>query len=117
MVFLDKHFDGNFTTIKTDELSVNKSSVTLPQNEVMGMTSALLGLQRKHKSWLYLEAASQSEGAGQSACCSPSGSASHMTRTGETGFCYSGPDSPGGGRPTNTEARERKSCVDVNDAK
>lgn len=50
---------------------------------------------------IYLEAVSQIGGAGQSACClcSLNGSVSHMTHTGEGGFCYSGLGSLGGGRP------------------
>ncbi len=49
----------------------------------------------------YLEVVSQIGGAGQSACClcSLNGSVSHMTHTGEEGFCYSGLGSLGGDRP------------------
>lgn len=51
---------------------------------------------------VYLEVVSQIGGAGQSACClcSLNGSVSHMTHTGEGGFCYSGLGSLGGGKPT-----------------
>lgn len=50
---------------------------------------------------VYLEVVSQIGGAGQSACClcSLNGSVSHMTHTGEGGFCYSGLGSLGGGKP------------------
>lgn len=55
---------------------------------------------------LYLEVVSQIGGADQSACCPSSlnGSVSHMTHTGEGGFCYSGLGSLGGGKP---ESRRR----------
>ena len=52
----------------------------------------------------YLGVASQIGGAAQSAycLCSQNESASHMTRTGEGGFCCSGLGSLGGGKPTDT---------------
>lgn len=72
-------------------------------NEAMGMTS-----QNKE---VYLEVVSQIGGAGQSACClcSLNGSVSHMTHTGEGGFCYSGLGSLGGGKPKSRN-RERWRC-------
>lgn len=63
----------------------------------------------KHVKRSYLEAASRIVGAGQSACCpsSPSGSASHMTHTGEEGFCYSGQGSLGGGKPAQKQTSRK----------
>lgn len=81
--------------------------------EVMEMTSSLAEAESTKKricAWVYLEVVSQIGGAGQSACClsAPSGSVSHMTHTGEGGFCYSGLDSLGGGKPKHRN-RERES--------
>ena len=61
------------------------------------------------KSDAYLGVASRIGGAAQSACClcSQNESASHMTRTGEGGFCCSGLGSLGGGKPTDND-RNRK---------
>lgn len=59
---------------------------------------------------VYLEVASQIGGAGQSACClsSLNGSVSHMTHTGGGGFCYSGLDSLGGGKPKHRKQKRGK---------
>lgn len=66
-------------------------------DETLEITSLLL----KYILKVYLEVVSQIGGAGQSACClcSLNGSVSHMTHTGEGGFCYSGLGSLGGGKP------------------
>lgn len=59
---------------------------------------------------MYLVVVSQIGGADQSACClsSLNGSVSHMTHTGEGGFCYSGRCSLGGGKPTSRKRGEKR---------
>ncbi len=68
------------------------------------------GIPNKEILQVYLEVVSQIAGAGQSACClcSLNGSVSHMTHTGEGGFCYSGLGSLGGGKPKSRNRETQK---------